>query len=256
MEQALFKRLEAFHRLSHDDRAALASLRRRTVEVPARRDLVREGEPAQYVNIILRGWACRYKMLSDGRRSLIGALLPGEFCDLKAHALSRMDHSIAAITNILVAQVAPEDLNPLIDERPRIRAAMLAHDAVTCAVQREWTHNLASRGAYERLAHLLVELFLRMRAGGLTKGNTCDFPLTQSDLAEATGLTPVHINRTLQALRAQQLITLQSRQLTILHLEKLAQAAMFNSHYLQSEPHALQLGRAQMAPARIPLADR
>jgi len=99
-------------------------------------------------------------------------------------------------------------------------------------VQREWTLNLGQRSAYERLAHLLVELYLRLKAVGRAEDGRCDFPLTQNDLADATGLTSVHVNRTLQELRRDGLIELERKQLQILDLERMMDISMFNANYL------------------------
>jgi CRP-like cAMP-binding protein len=103
---------------------------------------------------------------------------------------------------------------------------------VTNAIQREWTLNLGQRTAYERIAHLFVELFLRLEVVGLTNGGSCEFPLTQNDIADATGLTAVHVNRTLQDLRRDGLVELQSRVLTIPDMKALKNAALFNENYL------------------------
>jgi CRP-like cAMP-binding protein len=103
---------------------------------------------------------------------------------------------------------------------------------VTAAVQREWTLNLGQRSAYERLAHLLVELYVRLEAVHRAHNGRCDFPLTQNDLADATGLTAVHVNRTLQELRRDGLIELERKQLQILDLERMMDVSMFNPNYL------------------------
>jgi CRP-like cAMP-binding protein len=117
-------------------------------------------------------------------------------------------------------------------ESPRITQALWWHELVVAAIQREWTTNVGQRSAFERIAHLCCELFLRLRAVGQTRGDTCDFPLTQADLADATGLTSVHVNRTIQELRREGLITLHKRLLTIHDLDRLMTACMFNPNYL------------------------
>lgn len=111
---------------------------------------------------------------------------------------------------------------------------------MTVAIQREWTLNLGQRTAYERLSHLMVEMFLRLQTVGLTNGNACDFPLTQVDLADATGLTAVHVNRTLQELRKDGLIELQSRRLVIPDMRALKGVAMFNDNYLHLDHEGRQ----------------
>lgn len=232
---ALALRLEAFTRLSNDDRAALARVSHVTREVPPRRDVVREGEKPRDVHLVVQGLACRYKTLPDGRRQIVGFFVPGDFCDLNVYVLQEMDHSIAAITRVRVADIDRDAMDALTAERPRITQALWWHELVNASMQREWILNIGQRTAYERLAHLLVEMFLRLRAVGLTQGQCCDFPVTQTDLADATGLTSVHVNRTLQELRRDGLIELAHKRLRIPDLQRLMDASMFNANYLHLE---------------------
>lgn len=225
-------KLEAFTRLSADDREALAQLSRNFRFVEARRDLVSEGDKPLFVHLVLDGWACRYKQLPDGKRQIVSLFVPGDFCDINVYILKAMDHSIAAITRLKVATITPDDMNALTSSRPRITQALWWHELVTAAVQREWTLNIGQRSAYERLAHLLVELYIRLNAVGRANDGRCDFPLTQNDLADATGLTSVHVNRTLQELRRDGLIELERKQLQILDLERMMDVSMFNPNYL------------------------
>jgi CRP-like cAMP-binding protein len=143
-----------------------------------------------------------------------------------------MDHSIGAITRLAVSDISPEEMSQLTTNHPRITQALWWESLVQHAIQREWTINLGQRTAYERIAHLFVELFLRLRTVGLTRNGSCDFPLTQVDIADATGLTPVHVNRTLQELRRDNLIVLERKQLEIPDLNRLTDVAMFNPNYL------------------------
>jgi CRP-like cAMP-binding protein len=187
------------------------------------------------VNLILEGWACRYKTLSDGRRQILAILLPGDFCDMKVYLLKEMDHNIAAITPLRVAQVTREKVEALVQDHPRVSQALSKTDLVDLAIQREWTLNVGQRSAYERIGHLLLELFYRLRVLGMTDGQSFDFPLTQSDIAEATGLTTVHVNRTLKELRSDGLLEVERRRVTILNIERLEDATMFNPAYLHLE---------------------
>ncbi|NUQ18633.1 MAG: Crp/Fnr family transcriptional regulator [Sphingomonas sp.] len=231
-EPAAASKLEAFTRLSADDKSALAQVTGNVRTVDARRDLVSEGDEPRFVHLVLDGWGCRYKTLPDGKRQIVSFFLPGDFCDLNVYILQSMDHSVGAITRMKVAAITPDEMNSLMNSRPRITQALWWEDLVSAAVQREWTLNLGQRDAYERIAHLLVELYLRLRAVGRAQHGRCDFPLTQNDLAEATGLTAVHVNRTLQELRRNGLIELDRKQLHILDLDRLMDVAMFNPNYL------------------------
>lgn len=232
---ALALRLEAFTRLSSDDKAALAKVSKISRVISPRRDLIREGENPKYVHLMLDGWACRYKTLPDGRRQVVAFFVPGDFCDLNVYMLRQMDHSIGAITRLSVADISRDDMDHLTANYPRVTQALWWEALVNTAIQREWTLNVGQRTAYERIAHLLTELFLRLRTVKMTNGVSCDFPLTQNDLADATGLTAVHVNRTLQELRRDGLIELERRRLTIPDLQRLMDAAMFNANYLHLE---------------------
>jgi CRP-like cAMP-binding protein len=235
-------RLEAYTKLSQDNRASIDGVSRKTTrEIGARRDLIREGDRPKSVFLIVEGWACRYKQLADGRRQIVSVFLPGDVCDMNVYILKEMDHSIGCITRVKVCEIGREDFERLMHDHPRITQALFWDELVTIAVQREWTLNLGQRTAYERLSHLFVELFLRLEAVGLTQGKSCDFPMTQVDIADASGLTAVHVNRTLQELRREGLIELQGRRLTIPDLEALKAAALFNDNYLHLDREGAHL---------------
>lgn len=214
--------------------------RRNIREVGARRDLIREGDRPRSVSLMLEGWGCRYKQLPDGRRQILSFVLPGELSDPNVFILREMDHSIGAITPVRYGEISATDFEELMAGSPRLTQALWWNELVNVAVAREWIANVGQRTAYERIAHLLCELFLRLRQAGLTEGDGCIFPLTQADLAEATGLTPVHVNRTLQDLRAAGLLELRGRRLTIPDLGALMQAGQFNPNYLHMEDDGTQ----------------
>jgi len=174
----------------------------------------------------------RYKQLPDGRRQVLSLMLPGDLCDAHAFIHEPMDHSIAALTAVRYAEVSQADFEALLNDSPRLLRAMWWSELVTLSIQREWTTNIGQRQAYERIAHLLCETFARLQAIGLTRADSCDFPLTQGDIADATGLTPVHVNRMVQALRHDGLIELRDKRLTLLNPAKLRQVAGFNPAYL------------------------
>lgn len=233
MVNALSLHLQAFTRLSQDDLAAIERVSRIGVRnVPARRDLIREGDPPRSIFLVLEGWACRYKQLPDGRRQIVAFFIPGDLCDLNVYILKEMDHTVGAITSIRVAEIGRDAFETLMVDHPRVTQALFWNELVTVAIQREWTLNLGQRTAYERLAHMFVELFLRFETIGRTDGNSFEFPLTQTDIADAAGLAPVHVNRMLKELRLDGLIELKGKTLTIPDMAALKNAAMFNDNYL------------------------
>jgi CRP-like cAMP-binding protein len=232
----LIRKFENFVRLSPIDRGVLTRVATgRVRQYGPRLDIAREGDEPKDVHLILSGWACRYKQLEDGRRQIVSFFLPGDMCDLNIFILKEMDHSIGTITAATIADVPRELLDEINGGFPRIATALWWETLVSAAIQREWIMNLGQRTASERMAHLLCEIFLRLRLVGLTEGNSCEFPLTQSDLAEATGLSKVHVNRTLQELRTGELIVLKSKTLTVPSLKHLMSAGLFHANYLHME---------------------
>lgn len=198
---------------------------------PAQSDLAEEGGPASGLRVILSGWASRYKLLANGRRQLLGFLLPGDICDAYLHWLSRMDHSIGALTDIVYAEVKREEFDALVRDHPAIARALWIQTLLDIAAQREWTVSLGQRVAFQRLAHLFLDIHLRLRGVGLTMGNRCDFPATQIDIGDAAGLSPVHVNRTLQHLRAADLVDLRHRRLHIRSVADLRAVALLHPTY-------------------------
>jgi CRP-like cAMP-binding protein len=236
MNNPLVRKLENYARLSPDEKTSLDRLSSERVRVlEPRTDLFREGDRPRDVNLFLTGWACRYKTLDDGRRQIIAFLLPGDLCDLNVFLLRELDHSIGALTRLTYAEITRETLETITGRYPRITQALWWESLAREATQREWTINLGQRTAYERIAHLLCELYLRQRAVGLNHGLNCPLPITQTDVGDATGLSVVHVNRTLQELRSRELITWKNGELSILDLDALMQAGLFNTNYLHLE---------------------
>jgi CRP-like cAMP-binding protein len=239
---ALIRKLENFTRLSATDREALQhAVAERIKRFGLREDIIREGDEPTAIYMMLSGWACRYKFLEDGRRQIVAFFLPGDLCDLNVFILRRMDHSLGTLTDVTVAEVRRETFEGILGGHSRVTQALWWDTLVTVAVQREWTVNLGQRDALERLAHLLCELYLRLESAGLAGDGQCAFPITQTDLADATGLSTVHVNRTLQELRHQGLIRLADRQLVILDLERLKRVALYDANYLHLEREGTHL---------------
>jgi CRP-like cAMP-binding protein len=213
----------------------------RTRRFDARVDISREGDRPKDVHLILSGWACRYKQLEDGRRQIVSFFLPGDMCDLNVFILKEMDHSIGTLSPVTIADLSREFFDEISAGYPRIATALWWETLVNAAIQREWTMNLGQRTASERMAHLFCEIFFRLRLAGLTSERSCEFPLTQADLADATGLSKVHVNRTLQELRAANLLILRGKTLTVPNLERLMDAGLFNANYLHMEHEGRQL---------------
>lgn len=229
----LARRLSGFVTLSGEEIAAIEAAANGQVRIAqAKRDLVREGDSPRVLRLVRSCWAARYKTLPDGRRQLVAFLVPGDLCDLNNYILEQMDHSIGALTEVAYVEIPHARVHALSEGRPRVAQALWWQLLVGMAVEREWILNLGQRTAIERLAHLFCEMYRRLEAVGLADDGHYELPITQLDLAEATGLTAVHVNRTLQEMRTRGLIVLRERMLTIPDLHELETLAMFTDEYL------------------------
>jgi len=233
LTQPVMRRLNALRQLSEAASASFdKAVRKRIVRASAGETLISEGERSDGIRIVLSGWLSRYKILEDGRRQIVNFILPGEICDPFAYLLSRVDHSVDALTPVVFAEIEREPFEELVASDHTLLEALWCTVLVDSSIQREWAVNIGRRDALERVAHLLCEIFERLKLVGHVEGNSCSFPITQMDMADASGLSIVHLNRTLQELRAAGLIVLRERTLTINDLDALKSTGLFNATYL------------------------
>ena len=237
--RSIVAKLQTVADLRDSDVSALIAICQDVRPVPAQRDILREGERPEEVHVILEGWAARYKTLRDGSRQIVAFLIPGDFCDLHVAVLGHMDHGIVALTRCEVGYIQSGELDALTSHHNGLTKALWWATLVDESVLREWILNVGRRDAFERIAHLLCELHARMQMVGLAPGDRLALPLTQDQLADATGLTAVHVNRTLQRLRAEGLIEIGSSRLSIPDVPALREAAGFNGAYLHVKRRAL-----------------
>jgi CRP-like cAMP-binding protein len=230
----IFK-LSAASKLSGEDDHTLAELCKNVRSTPANQDIISEGDNPQHVHIMLEGWAARYKILRDGSRQITAFLIPGDFCDLHVAILGYMDHGILALTSARVAYVPHNALDELPISHPRLGRALWRATLIDEAVLRSWIVNNGRREAGERIAHLFCELHARLTLVGLVENGTFALPLTQEVIADATGLTRIHVSRMLRKLRAEDLIKLDEGELTIMNVQKLSDIASFDASYLHRE---------------------
>ena len=232
MANALVRRLEVFAALSDAEKRALDRLVVSPRSYRAGEDLIQEGEPPEAVFVVTEGWACRYKMLPDGQRQILAYILPGDTCDVFNAVLGVMDHSIGALGACKVVAVPQRELMAVLGKHPAVARAVQWTTLVDAATSREWLLNIGQRSGLARAAHLFSELLSRMGAIGLAPDDGFALPLTQTDLADTMGLTPVYVNRMLQRMRAEGLITLAHRHLTIHDPARLAEVSAFTPRYL------------------------
>ncbi len=197
-----------------------------------RDDIIAEGTHAGNCHLVLSGLACRYKILADGGRQIVAFLIPGDLCDAEGFVLKFMDHGIAAIAPTTTALISADIMKSLLRETSSLAEALWWGTMTDLGILRERIVAGGRRSAYMRIAHLFYEMLVRYRMVELTDGNSFVFPVTQADLADATGLTPVHANRMLRQLRADGLLEFKSGVVTVLDPDQLKQAAQFTGTYL------------------------
>lgn len=238
MENRFLTRLCSLSPLGAAEQSLLKHLIRKSLSIEARGIVCRAGEPVEYYPVVLAGWAARCHMFANGERQITGLLLPGDLAYSSRHATSVAVEEIIALSVCRVALISRRDLHDLMEERPAIADAMQAYAAAEYAISNAWLVSLGRRNALERISHLLCELQHRMHQVEAKTVNSFALPLTQSDFADALGLTPVHVNRKLQDLRQDRLIRLKSKTIEILDLPFLKARAYFDPAYLDHAPIA------------------
>lgn len=232
----MIRQLKIVARLSSEDEAALATLPMTSVSKSSGEDIVREGDQPDSCCFVLSGLFCRYKLVDSGRRQIMSFNFPGDLPDLQSLYLERMDHGLMTLSPAVAAFIPHDAVYRLIDAYPGVRYALTKHILVDSSILRQWLANLGRRSALERIAHLFCECYVRLKARGFVPGQTFEFLPTQVDIGDATGLSSVHVNRTMQELRQRGLLKSSGRTQEILDFEGLKALADFDPAYL----HMLQ----------------
>ncbi len=232
MANRFIDKLARFAALNPDDVRSLESATSTPRKVAARTDLIREGDRPGPVFVILEGWACRYKILPSGTRQVLAFMMPGDCCDLHIGLLAQMDHSIQTINPAVVATIDRAKMDTILDDHRAVARAMYMSQLIDEGTMRAWITSMGRRASIERVAHLMCELYLRARNIGFTSEPQFALPLLQLLLADALGMTPVHLNRVLKELRLSGAMTLQRGSLLITDPVKLIQIAGFDENYL------------------------
>ena len=230
MPNHFVQKLNNLAELNAKDIAALSALTSNPQEYTSKQDMIREGDRPGPVFVILEGWACRYKILPSGTRQIMAFLLPGDCCDLHVGILAEMDHSLQALTPCRVALFAGDRMESLLGDHPGVARAMYKSQLIDEGILRAWIVSMGRRSSVERVAHLMCELYLRSIS--LNSVDEVAFPISQIVVADALGMTPDHVNRTLKALREAGAMTLKRGKLSITDPLKLVQIAGFDENYL------------------------
>lgn len=231
----MVSRLSRRSRLDEGDRAALLALPHTVRHLPAGAHIVRDGEPAAHCALLLSGFAYRYKLTGEGARQIISIHMPSEFVDLQNSLLAVADHSVQTLTAADVAMIPKRAIEEVALARPGVARAMWVDTLIDSSIFREWVVNVGRRDSRARVAHLLCEFSLRLQSAGLAQGHRYELPMTQEQLADAVGLTSVHVNRVLRQLGEDGLISRDRRTVTIEDWHRLSEVGDFNERYLHHD---------------------
>ncbi len=242
-QNPILRKLENLFALSDAEKATLSRLPIMVTDIGQGQDVVREGDRPTRCFALLEGFTCFYKTTGKGKREIVALHVPGDIPDLQSLHLSTLDSSIATLSPCKVAFVQHEAVHHLCREHARIGSALWRELLIEASIGREWTTNVGQRAGTSRVAHLFCEIIARMRAVGLAGDHACHFPVTQTNLADASGMSTVHLNRCVQELRAAKLLVLHGGKLEILDWERLKAKADFRPAYLH-------LGQGRAEPER------
>lgn len=232
MIRHLVRKLDSFASITPEERASIQSLPMKLREY-ARGELIAEQGSVQHESaLVLSGFTCRFKLLPDGARQIVALQVPGDFVDLHSFVLKPMDHSVAAASTAQIARIPHAAIENLLEKHPRLARSLMWDIAVDGAISREWLAIMGRRSAYQQLAHLFCEIYLRMEWAGQVNDRRFDFAITQETLADVCGLSTVHLNRSLQKLRRDELIILENNNLFVPDVRALIAAAEFDTAYL------------------------
>ncbi|MGB7411955.1 Crp/Fnr family transcriptional regulator [Sphingopyxis granuli] len=226
------RKLLSHSRLSADDQQAIASLPFSLRRLEPNEYILREGDLAKVCPVLLSGFAYRQKTSADGGRQIVALKIPGDALDFQSLYVDIADHNLQALTPVELAVFAQKDFEALVAPRPNIARAIIVDILIEGSISREWLLNIGRRNALGRLAHLLCELYYRVQQIALEEVGAFEFPLTQEQLADLLGLTPVHINRTIKILEKEGAVKRVSRRLTIGDVDTLRRIADFSDVYL------------------------
>jgi len=234
----MVRKFERRARLGEEDREALLALPHQVRQVRPGGHLIRDGDRPDHCCLVLSGFAYRHKITGEGARQVLSLHLPGDFVDLQNSLLDVSDHNVQMLTEGEVAFVPREAIRELALARPAIGVAMWVDTLVDSAIFREWVVNVGRRDARARICHILCEFSMRLEEAGLAENHRYELPMTQEQLADAVGLTSVHVNRVLRQLSEEGLIRRNKRAIVIEDWARMADVGDFNSRYLHYRTHA------------------
>jgi CRP-like cAMP-binding protein len=235
MIETLLMKMRRRDEISADEEQALRAAVSEVKEYPADLTFIRRNQELDHSTLLLGGLMCRYKDLRNGERQVTELHVAGDFADLHSFTLKKLDHELMTLTPCQVALVPHENLKRITEAFPHLTRVLWFLTMLDAAIHREWVVSLGRRDAVARLAHMFCELQVRLEIVGLADAHGYELPLTQTDLSECAGITPVHVNRSLKVLREDGALEFRNRRVTILDRAKLERAAEFDPSYLYLE---------------------
>lgn len=250
----LVQKLSLHIHLDDEDRAAVLALPHSTRILENGQYIVREGDIPSHSCLVTSGFALRHKNVGDGGRQIVNIHMAGDMVDLQNSLLAVADHNVQALSRMMGTFIPREAIAELAFARPTVGKALWLETLIEGSISREWIANVGRRDALMRTAHLLCEFAYRLDAVGIGQQCNYELPMTQEQLADTLGLTPVHVNRTLKALDVTGLITRSKKSVGINDLRKLAEVGDFRSTYLHLPPRALPAHHQERGPLAQALA--
>lgn len=244
--RTLVCKLEAVTKLTANEEQTIQGLPAMTRGFQAGQAIALEGERPEFCALIASGWACRYKVTEAGSRQILSFHFAGDIPDLQSLLLPKLDHSLMALTSLEVAFLPHDRLNAVFEAHPRLARAFWRDTLVDASIYRQWLLCMGRLPALQQMAHLFCEIVARLDAVGLaTIQRECIIPIPQTDLADALGMSAVHVNRTLQDLRSHGLISWNRGNFSVPDWAALSSFAEFDPAYLHLEPKR----SSQLVPA-------
>ena len=229
----LVEKLSLRDALSPEEIAALETVLGPSRTIAAGADIVREHSHPLQSTLLISGFSARYSTLRDGGRQITEINVSGDFIDLHSLLMKQMDHGVLALTDCVIASAPHARLIELTERHPHLGRLLWLDTIIDAAIHRQWLVAMGRRSGLSHLAHLVCELYLRLRAAGQAGDMTFDLPLTQSVLGDALGLSTVHVSRLITELRGEGVVNWSGRRIEIADWHRLAEIAEFDATYLR-----------------------
>jgi CRP-like cAMP-binding protein len=234
--ESFLKRLRVSTEIDAEDEAAIRSLPIVEKRMDGGERIASLGDRPSACCLLVDGYVLRSKVVSSGHRQILAFHQPGDVPDLQSLFLHVLDHDVTTLSNCAVGFIPHGPLRQLITNRPKVAQALWRDTLTDAAIFREWICNIGQRDATSRVAHVVIELYTRLKAIGRAEGLCFNFPFTQALLADAVGTSVVHMNRVIQELRGQNVLEMERGRISILDEAKLRQIADFDVLYLHLNP--------------------